>query len=249
MNASTVLVAEGEKDVLNLVNLGFVATCNPMGAKKWLPEYSDQLAGKDVVIFPDDDTPGREHVQQAGKSLVYKAKSMRVANVPAHDVSDWIEAGATADDIRAAIDSAAAFVPAGGDSEVAEVVDWRAGLLTNEKGFPKALLANAITALRDAPEWQGVLAFNEFSLVTVALKKLPWQSQEGGGKEIDKTKKIGSPRTGCSTKESWFPSRSPVKQCRPSRGGVLSILFATIWTGWPGTPLQELTLGSPSTWA
>ncbi len=190
VNASTVLVAEGEKDVLNLVNLGFVATCNPMGAKKWLPEYSDQLAGKDVVIFPDDDTPGREHVQQAGKSLVYKAKSMRVANVPAHDVSDWIEAGATADDIRAAIDSAAAFVPAGGDSEVAEVVDWRAGLLTNEKGFPKALLANAITALRDAPEWQGVLAFNEFSLVTVALKKLPWQSQEGAKEWTDQEDRL-----------------------------------------------------------
>jgi hypothetical protein len=38
--AALVLVAEGEKDVLNLVKLGFVATCNPMGAGKWRSEYS-----------------------------------------------------------------------------------------------------------------------------------------------------------------------------------------------------------------
>jgi hypothetical protein len=51
-NADIVLVAEGEKDVLNLAKLGFTATCNPMGAEKWRPEYSDQLARKHVVFFP-----------------------------------------------------------------------------------------------------------------------------------------------------------------------------------------------------
>jgi predicted P-loop ATPase len=36
------------------------------------------------------------------------------------------------------------------------------------------VLANAIAAFRHAPEWGGVLAFNEFSLGTVALKATPW---------------------------------------------------------------------------
>ncbi len=36
------------------------------------------------------------------------------------------------------------------------------------------VLANAIAAFRHAPEWGGVLAFNEFSLGTVALKPTPW---------------------------------------------------------------------------
>jgi hypothetical protein len=36
------------------------------------------------------------------------------------------------------------------------------------------VLANAIAALRHAPEWGGVLAFNEFGFGTVALKPAPW---------------------------------------------------------------------------
>ena len=64
-------------------------------------------------------------------------------------------------------------------------VDWRSNLLTNEKGFPKALLANAITALRWAPEWAGVLGFNEFSLGTVALKAPAWQSEPTGKEWTD----------------------------------------------------------------
>src|SRR5690349_6037663 len=34
-----VLIAEGEKDVDNLVSLGFLASCNPGGAGKWRPEF------------------------------------------------------------------------------------------------------------------------------------------------------------------------------------------------------------------
>jgi predicted P-loop ATPase len=45
---------------------------------------------------------------------------------------------------------------------------------------PKTCLANAITALRYAPEWWGVLGFNEFSLYTVTKKPAPWQQSSGG---------------------------------------------------------------------
>jgi hypothetical protein len=34
--------------------------------------------------------------------------------------------------------------------------------------------ANAISALRHSPEWQGVLAFNEFLLTPMAIKPCPW---------------------------------------------------------------------------
>jgi hypothetical protein len=40
---------------------------------------------------------------------------------------------------------------------------WRNRLIVTDKLKAKALLANAITALRYAPEWEGVLGFNEFS--------------------------------------------------------------------------------------
>jgi predicted P-loop ATPase len=49
----------------------------------------------------------------------------------------------------------------------------------NERGTPKSLLANAITALRSAPEWAGVLGYNDFSLTVVAVGAAPWGSVSG----------------------------------------------------------------------
>ena len=53
-------------------------------------------------------------------------------------------------------------------------------LILGENGKPKSLLINAVLMLRQAPEWHGVLGFNEFSLYTVARRAAPWlQSQAG----------------------------------------------------------------------
>jgi predicted P-loop ATPase len=54
---------------------------------------------------------------------------------------------------------------------------WREKLIVNGQGVPKTVLANAITALRLAPEWQSVLMFDEFALVTRVQHSPPW---EGG---------------------------------------------------------------------
>jgi predicted P-loop ATPase len=62
---------------------------------------------------------------------------------------------------------------------------WRNRLILNRDGGPKPILANAITALRWAPEWAGVLAFNGFSLGTVALKPAPWKTAGTGGEWTD----------------------------------------------------------------
>jgi hypothetical protein len=56
---------------------------------------------------------------------------------------------------------------------------WRKRLVVTDKGKPRALLANAIIVLKDAPEWDGVLGFNEFSLDTVVLKSTPWGADVG----------------------------------------------------------------------
>jgi putative DNA primase/helicase len=52
-------------------------------------------------------------------------------------------------------------------------------MIRTEAGNPRPLLANAITALRYCPEWDGVLAFNEFSLYTVVKKAPPWSKATG----------------------------------------------------------------------
>ena len=55
---------------------------------------------------------------------------------------------------------------------------WRDGLLLNLNGTVKPALANAITALRSAPEWNGVLAFNEFAHFTVLQKPALWMEPD-----------------------------------------------------------------------
>ncbi len=52
--------------------------------------------------------------------------------------------------------------------------DWRDGLIRNENGASRPILANAITALRGASEWEGVLWLNEFTATTMARKAPPW---------------------------------------------------------------------------
>jgi predicted P-loop ATPase len=56
--------------------------------------------------------------------------------------------------------------------------DWRKLLIRNKSGAPKSQLANALTALRQAPEWQSVLAYDEFALVTMQMKPPPWLKHE-----------------------------------------------------------------------
>jgi predicted P-loop ATPase len=57
---------------------------------------------------------------------------------------------------------------------------WKKDLLRSKpivstmEGRILPVLANAIAAFRHAPEWGGVLAFNEFGLGTVVLKPAPW---------------------------------------------------------------------------
>ncbi len=51
---------------------------------------------------------------------------------------------------------------------------WKAALLKGARGFPTAVVANALIALRQAPEWKGVLHFNESSMATIVKLSPPW---------------------------------------------------------------------------
>ena len=102
--ASQVLLVEGEKDADNLIALGYPATCSPMGAGKWREEYTASLAGKQVVIFPDNDTPGRSHAADVAKSLLAAGNRVDICEIPPEvgkDISDWLASGKTMQDLRA----------------------------------------------------------------------------------------------------------------------------------------------------
>lgn len=105
-----VYIVEGEKDVERLRALGLVATCNPLGAKKWQASYTLALRGRPCVLLPDNDPTGAEHVAQVAGALQGQAASVRVVplpDVPEHgDVSDWLDQGHTLADLEALVQGA-----------------------------------------------------------------------------------------------------------------------------------------------
>jgi energy-coupling factor transporter ATP-binding protein EcfA2 len=97
--SSAIYIVEGEKDADRLAALGLVATCNAGGAGKWKSCHSEHLKDRTVILIPDNDDAGREHVQKVAKSLKGIAAHIRIMELPGlpekGDVSDWLDAGGT----------------------------------------------------------------------------------------------------------------------------------------------------------
>ena len=110
-----VCITEGPKKSCCLISRGVPATNCVTGSKKWRDCYSDALAGKDVVILPDNDDPGRAHADMVAMSLHGKAKSIRVvptSPAPKGDVFDYLEKeGHTIDELFKLIADAPAWTP------------------------------------------------------------------------------------------------------------------------------------------
>ena len=114
---SPVFVPEGEKDVDQLVALGLTATCNPEGAGKWRSDYNAHFEGRDVFVLPDNDDPGLRHAIQVAESLGTVASSVRIVPLPdlpdGGDVSDWLEAGGTREELLELAVGAPEYRPTG----------------------------------------------------------------------------------------------------------------------------------------
>lgn len=91
-----VLVAEGEKCADELVRLSYCATTASHGAgSAWKTDWSP-LAGREVVILPDNDEPGRGHAENVAKllSALTPPASVRVVELPdvgeSEDIVDFV---------------------------------------------------------------------------------------------------------------------------------------------------------------
>jgi hypothetical protein len=94
LKSTEIIITEGEKDADVVATLGFCSTTCPMGAKKWKDHYNEVLKGKHVILIPDNDNEGREHMAQVGASLNGVAASLKLIELPdlpkKGDVSDWL---------------------------------------------------------------------------------------------------------------------------------------------------------------
>ena len=148
--AVPVHLGEGEKDVDRLRALGLTATCNPMGAGKWRPEYNSHLQGRAVVILPDKDDAGRDHAQKVARSLHGIAASVKIVELPdlpaKGDVSDWLDAGGTVEYLQVLVELVPEFNPAIAPAPSAKVTATSKGNGDEEPTQQEILLTIAAAA-------------------------------------------------------------------------------------------------------
>jgi hypothetical protein len=115
-----IFLVEGESCVERLMELGIPATTSIGGSGKWSgyggPNYLQDLQGCRIILSPDADSHGVAHMLEIERSL--RQHGIEIAgwllappnapweNLPdggGLDVVDWLESGATAEEILAAI--------------------------------------------------------------------------------------------------------------------------------------------------
>lgn len=77
-----VVIVEGEAHADALWALGIRATTNPFGAGKWNDSYSGCLKDEDIVLWPDLDLAGIQHMEKVATSVKEHAKSVRWVTPP-----------------------------------------------------------------------------------------------------------------------------------------------------------------------
>lgn len=95
LDAETVYLPEGEKDVHTLEGWGLIASCNPggSGSSHLYRNWTEYFRGRHVVILPDNDGPGKKHAAAVAEALLAVAASIRILELPnlpeKGDVTDW----------------------------------------------------------------------------------------------------------------------------------------------------------------
>lgn len=111
-------VTEGEKDCDRLLSAGLAATTNPGGAGKFagLEDcIAQHMTGRRVVILQDNDEAGAGHVAAGIKAIGPHAAAVAGLLLPGlrekGDVSDWLNAGGTAEALVQMAEAALGVVP------------------------------------------------------------------------------------------------------------------------------------------
>jgi predicted P-loop ATPase len=164
-----VWIPEGEKCVDRMREAWSVtATTNPGGAGKWRAEYNQHFRGADAVILVDNDKAGRDHAQQVATHLKGVAALVTIVEIPGlgpkQDVFDWIAQGHSQGELEDLVEAAKSTAPQPGTGQ----------FIRSKTGNLLPVLANAVTLLRSSPQWQNLVAFDEFTKDIIRTGTPPW---------------------------------------------------------------------------
>ena len=112
--AAEVYVVEGEKDVETLRQHDLLAVTNHGGAGKWRKAHTAALVAAgctSVTIFPDDDEAGRKHGEQVAASCKAAGLAVKVCELPAKDVSAFLDVNGDKAALLALATAAAEWTP------------------------------------------------------------------------------------------------------------------------------------------
>lgn len=158
VQADEVYIVEGEKDADRLFSLGLTATCNAQGAGKWKASYAEHFKDKRACIIPDNDKTGREHAFDVARSLKGVAAEVKILEMPSlpekGDVSDWLDAGGTKDELLGLVDKCPIWMPEPGSEEVShpalKLDEWQVSKTFQGEPQPRKYLVDGIFPMGQA---------------------------------------------------------------------------------------------------
>lgn len=94
LSANKVYFVEGEKCANAIIEQGYVATTLDTGAKSpWYSHYNEYLKDKEIIIIPDNDTPGMKYAKMISQNV----STARIVKLPdlaeKGDIYDWLTMG------------------------------------------------------------------------------------------------------------------------------------------------------------
>ncbi|MGE0775201.1 MAG: AAA family ATPase [Sphingomonadaceae bacterium] len=102
--SAPVYLVEGERKADKLASWGLIGTAVAFGAKGWKRHYADALAGRTVVILPDNDDEGRGFAERAKADLESAGSKAVILTLPGlptkGDIIDWSANGHSAFDLK-----------------------------------------------------------------------------------------------------------------------------------------------------
>jgi putative DNA primase/helicase len=173
--SATVLIVEGEKcadlagDMLpTIVVISWAGGAGAVAHNDWKP-----LDGRDVIIWPDADEPGRKACDKLIKILQPNAKRLRVVAIPTAVPGGWDIADAIAEDWTAATllehIAAAPEVPTPVENlpipVPARIVTWgELGLKLDNQGKPHSHVTNCSLVLQRHPKFASRIWLDTFRM-------------------------------------------------------------------------------------